>query len=422
MEPPRRVRDLLTEIRNRRDMNEGVRAMKERSGDFRSSLAATLTGVAIDRDARAHFDNGLDEMWEETTLPTQTEEIVIGSGLHAAVYCAVRVANGHPKPLVIEQNRVGGIFAVSKGPTFYLNSRNRPGPLGTPGREEALNVLPGAPIQPADLSGDEYQRNSDLAFAIRATLAMYGRVVKRTYSGYNSGGSVTFADGTRIVAKRLIKATGLGAPLVTPRSERELTFPQFMARLDDPFPFRDMKRVAVIGAGDSGRTVIEALTGQGPSTRWSVASLDWVEKIDWLGIDVGGGLINRENWEVCNRSRYKGIGRLLGTRVNGRVDRAVTVVPGYNSVLLDGVAYDYVIWCNGFKSFSADDPMYIVNDRIVARQNASNPRVYYVGPAANLLLDNSDSPVTRSIGESKDAIFRVDRTASLAASLLPISA
>ena len=57
-------------------------------------------------------------------------------------------------------------------PTFYLNSRNRPGNGGLAGDQGAsLNYLPGAPIQAANVSMTEFQTNTDMAFVIRLALA-----------------------------------------------------------------------------------------------------------------------------------------------------------------------------------------------------------------------------------------------------------
>src|SRR4029079_2231715 len=97
----------------------------------------------------------------------------------AAVCARVRFCSGFTKPRVVERHdRVGGAFAMTARPTFYLNSRNRagtPGPAGD--RGASLNCLPGAPIQAADVSMAEYQTNTDLAFTIRLALAQFADVV-----------------------------------------------------------------------------------------------------------------------------------------------------------------------------------------------------------------------------------------------------
>jgi len=432
MEPPKRVRDVIREITGDLTMNGGVEAMMGRVKEFENPLAAKLAGIATHPLARARFDAELDQMWANTPVPSEVPEVVIGGGLHAAIYCAARVAQGCPKPLVIEEGeRAGGIFAVSTMPSFFLNSRNRPGELGVPGRDEALNFIPFAPVQPADLGGDEYQTNTEMAFAIRATLAMNARVVTGRKVLRAQNRRVILTDQTVIDCERAIYATGIGEALVPPGEncdgERLLSYTQFLASLDKPFPLEGMRSVAVVGAGDSGRTVIEALIGQGPPRTDTVASLDWVERIDWFGVDPESH--DREGWERCNRSRYKGIGRAMPRparpeQADGRIRpiarRARFVSTSYNGAYVDGVRYDKVIWCAGYSQGSAEqadringNPV-VVGGREVAREN--NRNVFAIGPCAR--LDYTVPPGTQGVPENTVALFRyADLTANFAMSL-----
>src|SRR4051794_25722546 len=211
---PSRVEEALSEIAGDPTMNDGMEAVMERVVEFESRMAAKLTGAFLNPLALTHFDEALDELWAKGSTPTEASEIVIGSGLHAAIYCAVRVRQGFPKPLVIEaKTRAGGAFATSRLPSLFLNSRNRPGRLGIPGREEALNVIPAAPVQPADLSGAEYQTNTALAFSIRSSLALNARVVLGHKVMDADSNGVTLDDGRRISTTRVVWATGLGEPI-----------------------------------------------------------------------------------------------------------------------------------------------------------------------------------------------------------------
>jgi hypothetical protein len=444
---PKGISTALAEIRKDPIMNDGIREMDARKEEFSSPMAAALAGIAANPVARRHFDTRLDAMWRRTEAQFGRferrvfPEVVVGAGLHAAIYCAVRAAQGCPKPIVIEAgSKVGGIFAVSSKPSFYLNSRNRPGALSIPGQPGALNVLPAAVAQPADLSADEYQRNSDLALIIRATLAMHATVltgVKISGLGLSSALKIRLLgpDAKSFCeAKRVILATGLGNPMeiVSGASSRGriYNYPTFMRRMDEPFPFKDIRRVAVIGAGDSGRTVIEALTGQGPSSGMSVASLDWVERIDWYGLDQQ---YVRKTWEECNRSRYRGIGRALPqdgqdalARVRPIVPRATSINEGFNCVYVNEVPYDLAINCTGFLTnvvgndggYAPD--LYTVNGRAVG--NWLNGRdVFAVGPAASLAFTPDESTYLADalkIKENSTSIFRyAGRTAALAAFL-----
>lgn len=425
MEPPRRVREVMREIASDLSMNSGMEAMMGRAKEFDSPLVAKLAGIGVDPKSRLHFEAALDAMWAQTTIPSEAPEVVIGGGLHASIYCAARVHQGSAKPLVIERNeRAGGAFAVSRQPSFFLNSRNRPGELGVPRRDEALNFIPFAAIQPADLGGDEYQTNTEMAFAIRATLAMNAKVVTGRTVRRAENGLVILDDGTEITTQRAIWATGLGEP-AAPRQtvtdidrSRVLNYFQFLASLDAPFPMQGMKRVAVVGAGDAGKTVVEALLGQGPRRADTVASLDWVERIDWFGLSPEA--LDREGWEKCNRSRYRGIGRAMpsengvqSARIVPSSSRAEEVASGYNGAYLDGVRYDRVIWCAGFPRNSpwAGYNSFNVGGREVARE--IEPKTFTIGPTAQLPFNPPAG--SADVAENTVALFRyADLTANFA--------
>lgn len=419
--PPGRVSSVLTELATDPTTNDGMTAMMERASEFDSQLAAKLTGVALNPQARRRFEDTLDEMWATTGVPKESPEVIIGGGLHASIYAAVRVAQGHPKPLVLEaKDRAGGAFAVSRNDTFFLNSRNRPGELGTPGREEALNVLPGAPVQPADLSGQEYQPNSALAFSIRAALAMNAKVITGKRVTDANSTSVVLDDGKRVKTTRVIYATGLGEPRLPNEQDGKhlIDYMEFLAMLDKPFPFQGVKRVAVVGTGDSARTVIEALTGQGPNPGWTVASLDYIEQVDWYGLTAEQS--TRQGWESCNRSRYKGIGRVLPREFGGKAqvrpinERASNTAIGYDGAYVDGARYDLVIWAAGFDAMDVDGMVeYSTGGRPVARMLESG--VFVVGPASQLSVQPETNEASTQIPENSAALFRyADRTAAFA--------
>lgn len=435
-------------------VSEGVDAMMERVGSFRSPTAAVLAGIAVSPLALANFEEVMDERWDSRknrVLPQYVEEVVVGAGLHAAIYCGVRAQMRKPKPLVLEKRRrVGGIFAVSKSPSFFLNSRNRPGNVGVPGTQAALNVLPGALVQPADLGSDEYQTNWALSFAIRTTLAAYADVrneIEVEAIEPRRGQSAQVKEwpvrvkvkgvARPVYTKRVIIATGLGDANTfnLPDAKRVMSFPQFMAKMDAPFPLRGMQRVAVIGGGDSGKTAIEALTGMGPAAGWSVASLDWVETIDWYSSDISGDCAS---YQQQTRNRYKRIGALLNPNAEGK--RRVIVRPsptaisgGFDQAFVDERPYDYVVECIGFSTKLPLDAgfelaSYSLGARVVARyapaigregDDDSPPRCLVVGPAAKLSLSTREANAYNSrIPENATSLFRyASRTAAVAASV-----
>jgi len=411
-------------------------------------LAAALITAAMTPEARAALEGEMDRMWEYDRQKNAgmaqsktNEEIVIGSGYHAAVYCAVRARMGKPKPLVIEQEgRVGGALAISRGPTFYANSRNRAGDPNVPGEGDGLNVIPGAVVQPSMISADEFQTNADLAFAIRLTLAMHAKVATAKevlgFEGYiPSGGSrreprvslsVRDKDGMRDVrlrTKRMIDARGLGTEPSPGPSDRAMTFGGFMRWVDDEqFPLRGMKRVAVIGGGDSAKCAVEALFGMGPAKHWSIPDLDAVERCDWYCRLPS----TCEEFRTSARSRYKRIAPLLPPSGGGiarlRILRQMaSISPGYRDVVVNGRRYDLAISCTGYvpTGLPANEPF------VVGREQVALKVARYLGDAfivgARMRLQFSEEEQTRpysQIPSNTAAMWRLGpRTATLAASL-----
>jgi hypothetical protein len=205
----------------------GMTMMMRRQDDFPSPLAAQLTGIALDPPARDYADDLLDTYWSNEGHRQYAlgsahpgREVIIGSGFHAAVYAAVRVLSGHPRPLVLERaQRAGGTFAITKRPTWNLNSRNRAGVGGLPrDRMASLNYLPGAPIQASNVSMADYQSNADMAFVIRLTLAQFADVVTaapvQSVTPADVGLQIEVADrADPIRAGRVIDARGIGDPI-----------------------------------------------------------------------------------------------------------------------------------------------------------------------------------------------------------------
>jgi thioredoxin reductase len=383
--------------------------------------------------AREKLDERLERYFNDDP-PAQDsyDEVIIGGGVHAAIYAAVRVKSGYSKPLVIERSRVGGAFAYSRAPSWYLNSRNRPGALGQPSSNAAQNYLPGADLQPAMLSANQYQTNADIAFCARLALASYADVYIESAEEVSIGGPfdtrryrVELGDGSYVYTDRVIEATGLGAPsAVVPTDVKNavnfMTFPDFMARMDNVFPLRGMGRVAVVGGGDSGKVAVEALLGVGPSAHMSVAGLDWIEQVDWYDENLPRTV---GSWLDTNgvRSRYWALAPFLNVPSNGRARLRVIAAPafpsvGYQSIIVNELEYDTVIWAAGFRRSGILSTNTTFGD--IARQN-DEEEFYKVGPAADLAFSDREFglPVSR-VPNNRVALFRLaPKTAALAAQL-----
>jgi hypothetical protein len=299
-------------------------------------------------------------------------------------------------------------------------------------------------MQPSDVSGAEYQANADLGLVVRCTLALNAvvRQAKVTEIVKNGSRLVVVTNRGNVVARRVIIATGVGAPLrvlgVTYDNERLMSFAGFMRRFDQTmFPLRGLGRVAVVGAGDSGRTVVEALTGYGPYMGASVASLDYVPQIDWYGV---GTTMTKERWLQCNRTRYKALAALFpnakGTVRNARVvprPRADGVFRTTDGVQINGQSYDTAICCLGFDApeqrWPPLDPSFDLGvfrsgtDGVfgvpLGKASVGDRALVVVGPAANIPFEDNSDPEPR-IEENRVALFRLaPRTATLASILKP---
>jgi hypothetical protein len=441
-EPSAQIDSLLTAVALRQAASEGMRAMMQRVSEFPNPLAAKLTGVALDPQGRDLADQVLDAYWsaemrQQKTLGSSStdREVIIGSGFHAAVYAATRVLSGYPKPLVLERNeRAGGTFAMTARPTFYLNSRNRGGSAGLAGDPGAsLNYLPGAPIQAANVSMVEYQTNTDMAFVIRLALAQFADVVTnakvRSVARDGTGVEIEIADREPLLAGRVIDARGLGDPNNpdVANGTTILTFPQFTQRMAGMWPLRGVRRVAVIGSGDSAKCAVESLLGIAPQPFMAAAALDSVDRIDWYSEQLP---TTCEGWQQEIRGRYQAIGRYLrpgrlGVRrltVLRRRARPVAL-PGMG--VIDGRTYDLVVLCTGNQETAIDgldfdsfDEYAIPDANVVAREHYNLP-AFRVGPHARLPFTAQErQDGVADIPANLVAMFRTaNKTAALAATL-----
>lgn len=417
--------------------------MRERAAEFSSPMEMKLTAIALSPVYRAAAETALDRFWSDPSrnqrLPfsvNSRREVIIGSGYHAAVYATTRARLGYPKPIVLERSRrVGGTFAMTESPTFYLNSRNRPGKGGLAGdRRASLNYLPGAPIQAANISMLEYQTNADMAFAIRIALAEHADVMTGVTvdSLYGSDLAVTTEDESyTLVPGRIIDARGLGDPTATSDpASRIFNFPDFMKHMSGTWPLRGVRQVAVVGGGDSAKCAVEAIIGIGPQSSLTVPVLDNVERIDWYAENLPS---NCNTWRRDVRGRYQAIGPSL--RADRFGERRINV---YNEsapepialpsgdALIGGRSYDMIVMATGGGEQllpglnRRDTEDYYVGGRVVARRGYNiNENLFRVGPHARLPFDEQekDSGVA-DIPANAVSMFRTGtKTAALAADL-----
>jgi hypothetical protein len=232
-----------------------------------------------------------------------------------------------------------------------------------------------------------------------------------------------------VTARRLIDARGLGDPRdrKIANGTTVLTFAQFMQRMAGNWPLRGLRRVAVVGGGDSANCAVEALLGIAPPPAMAAAALDHVDRIDWFCETLPASC---KQWQKQVRGRYQAIGRYLRPDRNGvrrltvRQRRARPIALP-DAALIDGRTYDLVVLCTGNREVEIDGlnegsfTLYTTPDDIsVARIHRSMP-AFRVGPHANLFFSGYDYlDGIAEIKENVNSIFRTaPRTAALAASL-----
>jgi hypothetical protein len=439
--PSPEVATLIENVSRRRSMAGGLRTIMEREREFPNRMAAQLTGIALDPASRAYVDQQLDLLWQSLGLPVRRlyNEVIIGSGFHAATYAATR-APLLPKPLVLERSvRAGGVFAIP-GPVFYLNSRNRRGGIGLSGDTGTNpNYLPGAPIQTASLSTGDYQTNADMAFVIRLALAQYADVrinsqVAEVAADFDGTYTLYLSNGSTVRASRIIDARGLGDPrdLDKANGRNVLTFPQFLQRMASKWPLRGIRRAAVIGAGDAARVSIEALLGIGPQPNMAAAELDEVGRIDAYG-DLPDTMAA---WCASERGRYNKIGRALRPdrfgvqRLNVYSNTRPEPVKLPDAALVNGRAYDLIVLATGNSETTIgglpeqfDMESYRVAGIPVARRGFDSRRnIYRVGPHAGLSFTTQEvQDGVADIPNNAVSMFRLaSKTATLAANVVGI--
>lgn len=373
-------------------------------------------------------------LWNRDLQDRCVEEVVIGGGLHAAIYAA----SSRRYPLVIEKEiKPGGVFGSVDEPVFALNSRNRPGVGGQPGQGASLNYIPGGELQLADFAGAEYPSQELFGLAINYNLLAFSQVLTQTrVRVVESVGDkirlllVQGPETKSIYADRVVIATGLGEPtlnLAERNSSSVFTFQKFVKLSGglNAYPLKGLKKVAVIGSGDSGNAMVGMLLGQEPLAERAPVSLDYVERIDWFGQSC----IYAEEFKQA-RSRYAGIARYMERRDDPERYFRVYPVPGRTVNVSEGLVlhrtprgdvvvkgpYDAIIVCTGFQPpptdiFKALTPPFapvledvVVDGEVVARKYSGIP-VYRIGPCANISVAPGEA-LADIIPENSAAVFR----------------
>ncbi len=357
MDVARQTPDIFLEVQpmlTRRDEFEEIALQGEVHRTFTPLFAGLITSkrarVLMELAMEEHTENEAGMLWELIREGNvYTSELVVGSGVHAAIYNAERLSNDPAEPaLTVElSENEGGQFAAPEGPVFRTNTRTRPEDTSTPnvpGTHGSLNHFEGPGVlQQADITGSAYGTQDTLGLPVRINHLLYSMLINETEvvqvsaneateSGVAGKYAVTLrrkSDGeeVQVITDRLVFASGLGEPKTgfekndqatqdivneeiakaeAGEDSQIMSFAQFASRVgdeSDPFPLRKFGWVAVIGAGDSGAAATEYLLGYGPDPRLSTAQLDRVNEVFWIGQEAQ----TREQMAQSTRLRYIGI-------------------------------------------------------------------------------------------------------------------
>lgn len=424
---PDKINTTIKAIARKSSMRRGIEAMSSYRSQFDSERQMMLAGIAMVPAARQLLCETVDNVLAQYTgfSPADATTLIIGGGLHAAIYAAVtHILTGRKVTVMERSMRPGGTFAVCDGPAWYLNSLNRPGLLGQPGQRQNLNYIPGAPVQVSDFTASEYPTNDDIAFIVRLMLAEHAYVYRgMTVSGIDLNGIpgraiVKYLDGSSTIAKRVIDARGLGDPVNASNGPAIQSYPDFLASLASASPYRGLRRVAVVGGGDAGKTVLEALLGISPAQNMSVCSLDYIERIDWYAPNIPATC---SDYRERERARYMGIGKYLpkdARDTNARVivrGRARRIMPSLGTVLVSEQTYDRAIMATGYELPQLVEFVRSRPDQLGGYVNGYD-NFHVVGPAAAIPFssDEYDNGIA-NVAPNAAAIFRLaNRTATLA--------
>jgi hypothetical protein len=189
------------------------------------------------------------------------------------------------------------------------------------------------------------------------------------------------------------------------------------------WPLRGIRRVAVIGGGDSAKCAVESLLGIAPPPVVGAAALDHVDRVDWYSRRLP---TTCEGWQQDIRGRYQSIGRYL--RPDRRGVQRLTVIPRRAQpvalpglALIDGRSYDLVVVCTGnretnIRGLIAD--LYELYDTsagtAVARQDRTLP-VFRIGPHARLPFTQQERE--DGIADIAENVVSIARTATKTATL-----
>lgn len=306
------------------------------------------------------------------------DTVIIGAGPHAAALVQEFTdLDPRRRILVVDAaSRPGGTFA-DVGPVFALNSTNREdtGGQANVGRGQSggskgdgnLNAVANL-IGIPDFGGLKWPLAGDLGYVTTlaveyssADILLNTRVL--AIGPFESGLMSLQLDGVspKVAAGQVVLATGIGKPafflpnaenarrqLETPATQAGkpppiMGFGEFVKRINadlrnnlNPMANYANKRILVVGAGDSGKVLIEWLAGLGPDSRsYGGAQIGAPKEIVWSGVDF----LTCQQFLERARARYSPIAQALNSATVALAPLKVTSFRAdQTKVVIDGFA------------------------------------------------------------------------------------
>lgn len=350
-------------------------------------------------------------------------KLVVGSGPQSQIFVSA-LLDAQPDSakdisVIDKATSVGGTFRSDEAMNFRLNSRTRrqTNEPPVPGTTSNLNTLVPGVVTVPDIVTETYAPADALGRAIRINHALnnsnFGlglEVVSITPDPIQESGSGLPGNVTVVVRNKdsetytirtdvLVATTGNGEQRLDRFDDetKELVkqsheafkngantpvviYGDLYERLDrERFPLKGVKKVAIIGDGDSARTAVGTLLGYEPRPDGSVIQIDTVEEITWFGQKAE----TDRDFITNNRFRYAQVALEFERDTNsGRANRitprnrtvntiAINEEDGKPRVANDTTAFDLVVVATGN---TADGEKWLL-DKVKQPMRVDDPKV-----------------------------------------------
>jgi|GEM_PF-6686998 len=270
---------------------EGKRSLKEYAQDALIDL--------VSRESSVDLNQEFDLIFVGASLAETTAQMRLN-----------QYENHNLKVLTLEKTDTVAPLYSQAGQFFYLSSSARD---SQDGRFQKLmgevNQIPNSPLNLSDISFTRFPIGSDLGHLITLVRGffsknpiLFGAEVVGVDRRPDKKIRVLLQDGRVITTKKLIFSSGMGeekthfgnnlsrllkteATKDKPRVETFLGAAKRSALVDHPFEDYVDKKIAVIGAGNGGNTVVSWLLRLGPEKSYArdPVSLGYPDKIVWYG-------------------------------------------------------------------------------------------------------------------------------------------